>query len=331
MKTTFVAVTALLCGGWFLQVGCLDSPGRDNPLDPNSGKFENVGSVSGTTLTFFTPFKALGEVEVHMEPGAFVSKSNGQGQFRFDRVPAGKYAVTAQKDGYQAQPESLDVQVGQTATVQLNLDGLPAFNDFSVISCHFNRWWPQTDLFLLEITAQIDDPDGLNDVQLVQVEIAEMAFVDTLTATQTPGIFKAQIRESKLSGGNLHAVLGRKIVLKAHDNAGFTNVSQPKFLARVVDKVPEFDSPIGVTLQSSRPELKWKPMTLPFAYTFSVEVVRIDFNINTLVWALSDIDPAITSVTVPDSLVSGNYFWTIAAIDEFGNWSRAKEASFNID
>ncbi len=313
-------------------VSCFNDAERNNPLDPKSDNFKKVGAVSGQTFTFYAPFTPLQNVEIRLQPGPFVSKTNAQGQFLINDVPEGRYQITASKEGYALVSDSVDVQVGQTTHADFNLDGLPNVISQSIISCHISRWWPQNDLFLLEIVAQVEDPDGAGDVELVQIQIPELNFLDTLEITQTLGTFMKKIPESKLPGKNLQDVLGREIFLTTLDRAGSQTTSKPNFLARIIELTPETESPQGlVTLQVPTPTLIWKPVTLPFQFSFNVEVVRVDQGINNTVWTLSNIGNATNSVTVADSLVSGTYFWTISVVDEFGNCSRSKEASFLIN
>jgi hypothetical protein len=331
MKESFFKYSAILVFGLIGQVSCFNDAERNNPLDPKSEKFKNVGTVSGQTLTFYSPFTALQDVEVRMEPGSFLSKTNAQGQFFFNEVPGGRYQITASKDGYASVSDSVEVRVGQSTRLEMNLDGLPNITSQSIISCHISRWWPQDDLFLLEITAEVQDSDGISDIEVVLFEIPEMNFSDTLQVIQSPSTtFMTRITESRLPGGNLQNVLGRKLVIKAMDRAGFENSSQPKFLVRIIEQEPEFESPVGDSLDVSRPFLTWKPMNLSFKFTYSIEVFRVDEGFSSFVESFTNLDPAIFSIQVTQALPMGTYFWTVAVVDEFGNWSRSKEASFVI-
>ena len=329
MKSVLFKIIIL---SFILQLSCLNDADRGNPFDPGSKDFENAGVVRGQTLTFYSPFSALQDVEVSMQPGTFVTRSNVQGQFSFDRVPAGRYQITALKAGYAPVSDTVQINFGETTPVQMNLDGLPLMPAISLNSCHISRWFPQNDLFLLEVTARVQDPDGFNDIDLVLIAIAELNFVDTLAVTPSPEIFKLTILESQLPGRNLHDVLGREIVLSARDHAGFASTSAPKFLARIIEETPVTVSPQGLEIVATpTPTLSWQVLDLPFRVTYRVELFRVDFGLNTLVWSQSGIDRPATSITVPDSLVAGTYFWTVAVVDEFGNCSRSKEASFQVN
>ncbi|RMF67855.1 MAG: carboxypeptidase regulatory-like domain-containing protein [Calditrichaeota bacterium] len=310
---------------------CLSDAERKNPLDPQSQSFKNVGRVFGQTLTFYVPFSPLPGVDVRLEPGTIATRTDAAGQFQFENVPEGVYTVVAEKPGFAMDRDSVTVRLGQASEVRLNLDGLPVARVFSVTSCHISRVFPENDQFFLEVVAQLDDPDGANDVVKVELEIPELAYKDTLEVTPTPGTFRRIIDAAALPGGSLQGVLGRKLVLNATDRAGFSARSEPQFLARVIEATPSAKSPNGFNVVASpTPQLVWAPITLNFDYTFKLDVFRVDFGLNTLVWSRSGISADSTSFTVSDSLSSGIYFWTVSVVDDFGNWSSSKQASFQV-
>ncbi|HEX9652816.1 MAG TPA: hypothetical protein VGA99_03820, partial [bacterium] len=144
--------------------------------------------------------------------------------------------------------------------------------------------------------------------------------------------FQTQILESQLPGRNLQEVLGRQIVIRAKDRAGFSNNSTPQFVVRIIDDVPITLSPQGLeTVATTNPTLQWQAVNQPYQFSYLVELYRVDFGINNLVWQSDAIEHTTTETVVPDNLAAGTYFWTIAIVDEFGNMSRSKEASFQVN
>ncbi len=322
---------SLLCCLALLQFTCFGDAERDNPLDPKSDRFVQVGTVTGRTLTFFVPFSPLDGVEVRLEPRGFFTQTDASGQFTFEDVPAGRYRVVARKEGYASDEDSVEVRAGQRISVDLNLDGLPQIVRFNVVSCTIYRWFPQDPLLLLEVTAELDDPDGRNDIQLAALHVPSLGMLDTLEATPDLGVFRKTVPATRLPSRNLQTLIGRELVLKVMDRAGMVTQSPPAFLARVIDLMPETQSPQGlVQVRTPRPRLVWKSAFLPFEFTYRVDLVRVDQGFTTPIWTASEISKTQTAITVPDSLTTGEYFWTIGLVDEFGNWSRSKEASFRI-
>ena len=315
-----------------LQLSCLNDAERKNPLDPKSEDFKNESNISGRVLTYYLPFSTLSGVEIELDPGAFVSKAGTEGDFLIRNVPPGRYTISARKEGFAVDSDTITVRLGETTFIELNLDALPIIQSVSINSCHISRNFPQNDLFFLEVAATVADPDGVGDIDFVEIEIPEINYLDTLDVTQTPGAFMKIIPESQLSVGNFLDILGRQIFLNALDRPGFKSSSQPESLARIIEKTPLTNSPNqGETLNDATPLLEWLSTDLLFDFKYRVEVVRVDFGLNTPVWSQPDIDKTNTSIAVSDSLVPGVYFWTVSVVDRFGNWSRSKEAPFRIN
>ncbi|MFQ5649305.1 MAG: carboxypeptidase-like regulatory domain-containing protein [bacterium] len=326
----FLLVTLSLA--WFVSLsGCLSDADRNNPLDQQASSFRDVGTITGQVLTLFSPFRPIADVRIFLGQAGRMVTTNASGQFQFDDIPAGSYSVLVEKDGFAGAADSVEVVAGKVASMQFNLDGLPFFVTTELSTCHVGRWFPLHDLFLLQVQAELDDSDGVGDVVMVELEIPELGYRDTLNVTETVGVFRKSISESRLPGKNLHDVFGRQIILTATDRAGFHTQSAPIFLVRIIEKTPLPDSPQGFDLLDSRtPELVWLPTELSFDYTQEVELFRVNFGLNTLIWQQGGIPDTSLSVTVPDSLPDGTYFWTIAFVDEFENCSRSKEASFRL-
>ncbi len=312
--------------------GCLGDLERNNPLDPLAPNFENIGGVAGRVTGFYPPFEGLFDVEVRLMPGPFVTQTDAQGLFALPDVPSGRYQVAVEKEGYVSVTDSLEVTPGRTAEKTLRLDGLPVVAGVTLTTGHLSRWWPlPQDLFSLEVAVWVDDPDGLGDVDSVWLEIPEMDFSRTLPATSEPGRFTLTLSENQLPTGRVHALLGRAFVLNLHDRAGYIQRAPASSLVRVIDQTPVARDPEGlVALSNPAPELHWEAMPLPFPFTYRVEIVRVEANLQTLAQAFTDLDPALTTFSVPVNLAPGSYFWTVSVVDEFGNWSRSKEAGFLI-
>ncbi len=324
-KLAFVYFVLVICG-------CLNDADRNNPLDPASPNFKNTGGISGQTLSFYSPFSPIADVEVRLDPGPLLTTSDAQGRFSFANLLAAAYQIRASKDGYAAVFDTVEVPLQQLAQISLNLDALPVITNPRVSSSHISRWWPQTDLYLLAANVRVEDLDGVNDIATIELLIPDLSFVDTLSMTAAPGVFQIQVLESQLPGRNLQEVLGREILIRAKDRAGFNSTSAPQFIARIIEEVPITLSPQGLeTVATANPTLQWQALNQPYRFTYRVELYRVDFGINNLVWQRGEIDRATTEIIVPENLTPGTYFWTIAVVDEFGNLSRSKEASFQVN
>jgi len=313
------------------QFACLGAPDRGNPLDPKSDRFRPVGSISGTISQLLAP-TALANVVVQLQPGLLITQSDASGRFFFADVPAGKYRVVATLDGYA--PATDSVQLASTDSISLNfrLDALPIIDSLAVSSLHVARAFPASHLWLLDTRAYARDPDGPNDLSLMELSIPWLSYTDTLAATSTPGVFEKVIEQGELSLSTLESLIGRRIFVRAQDRVGSSVTSQAARLARVIALTPELLAPTSFELiNNPNPTLTWKPVSLPFEYAFLVDVIRSEFNFRATVWTSERIVSGETSVQVGPALSSGNYVWAISVVDDFGNLSRSLEARFQIN
>ena len=314
-----------------LLVSCLNDADRDNPLDPKSGQFENVGTLRGQVYSYYSPFSPIGGVEIRIAPENRVRTTGSDGIFDFGEIPAGTYEIFASKPGFAPDSAIAEIRLKETSQIELHLDGLPVVQNFSLLSRHVSRWFPVAPLYLLEIEAAISDPDGPGDIERVLLNIPDFGILDTLAATQTVGQFSKTYRAEDLPQQNIQNLIGRDAHIIASDRAGLPVISQPGRLVRIVDTVPLAESPIGLTtIDERRPQLTWRAASVPFNFSYAIELFRNDAGITSAAWSRGSIAASDTSVAVATTLTSGIYFWTVSVVDEFGNSSRSKEAAFQV-
>ena len=98
----------------------------------------------------------------------------------------------------------------------------------------------------------------------------------------------------------------------------------------MISPTPLALSPEDLTLLSNDlPEFTWEPISLAYPFSYRIDIVRVDQNIQSLVQTISDIPSTAVSMQATDTLASGEYFWTISIVDEFGNMSRSREAGLS--
>ncbi len=315
-----------------LAAGCLGDVEHTNPLDPMTPGFEEVGGVEGTTTQYYPPFRPLPSVEVILEPGGWITRSDAQGRFSFSEVSTGTYTLSAGREAYQAAPDTtIEVRLGQRTQLDLRLDGLPRLNQLRLSTHHVSRWWPQEDLYFLTIEAEVDDPDGVADLRNVWLEIPHFQFVDTLNTTATPGRFVRTLNETDLPGARLQALLGHPIIPKLQDQAGAINIWSPQTLSRIIEVTPQTLRPQEQqSLSDAQPTLEWVSVNVPYDFTYQVDIVRVDANVQTLVQSYPGLSSDAAQLQVAEPLPGGTYYWTLLIEDTFGNQSRSKEAGFVI-
>ena len=327
-----LALAGTVVVGLVFATGCLEDAGHGNPLDPMSENFEEVGTLNGHVTSFYAPYQNLDGVEVRLTPGPFVALTNAQGRFAFRRIPVDTYVVQALKEGFAVATDTVAVPLGPPVETTLRLDGLPSLVDLSTATVHISRWWPPPlDLFRLEVSAQITDPDGVADVEEVFLEIPALGFSTTLQSGGEPGRFTQSIPEASFPTGALQALMGRPFRLRLRDRAGFEHMTDPWTLVRVIEETPVAVDPQGLAVLSDpTPVLTWERVRLPYPFTFQVEIIRQEANVQVRERLLTGLPPESTSVQVAAPLAPGSYLWTVSIVDEFGNRSGSKEVGFII-
>ncbi|MFQ5628083.1 MAG: hypothetical protein ACE5I1_04920, partial [bacterium] len=134
----------------------------------------------------------------------------------------------------------------------------------------------------------------------------------------------------ELSALDISKLVGSPFQVVAHDFPGVAITSEPFFLARVISEVPEAFSPTDGVVASDAPVFRWQLPQIEFSFTQRIEVFRFDAGFPVTVTTISNIKPDVRSLPYIGRLSTGTHFWTITIIDDFGNSSRSKEATFQV-
>ena len=323
-------LTAFLAGVTLFVAGCFDGAPRRHPLDPQGENFMDAGGLSVQVTSFYPPQSGLSDATVRVSPGSFISQTDQDGRVFIPDLSTGTYTVTVEKDNFEARTQSINIVNGATGELTIALPALPIFVNIDATTQHISRWWPPPEeQYQLSINIIMEDNDGISDIESVAVEIPELGFTKNLTAQNEPGHYALVILENELSV-SVASLLGRAIILSAQDRAGTTNVTSGLNLVRVIDQSPLAVAPQSLeVLSTTSPQLSWEAVSLNFPFSYRVEIVRVDDNVQNLIWSMRDISSDSLSVTTAP-LPTGQYFWTVSVADEFGNLSRSREAGFRI-
>lgn len=315
----------------FCLSGCLGDPVRDHPLDPLGENFLNEGSIAVQVTNFYPPRAGLEDIRVTVTPGFISGRTNNEGVFITPALQGGSYSIEVTQDGYARLDTTVQVSAGQTTELNLPLPGVPIFKRFELSSLHVSRWFPPPEeLYSLEIEAELADHDGVADIDSLWVRIDDFAFSQFLFVEVAPGMYRHSIPSGDLPVG-LTALLGQEVQLEAKDRSGAFNVSSPKSVIRVIDETPIALDPLELMfVGSAQPTFTWEPLDLDFPFTFRLDVVRIDQNIQSTILTIEDIASSNTMIESTMSIAPGDYYWTVSVVDEFGNRSRSREAGFRI-
>lgn len=321
----------LITTAFLIINNCFRDADRDNPLDPKSDLYNAQGSINGNVTSYYPPHVGIEDVELKLIPcyqGAVTDKA---GYYQIDRIPGGRYLLIASKPGYAPDSTALTVTNGHQTAHNFKLDALPVLSRPNVISSHISRWFPRPyDLFYIKFQVEVTDPDGANDISSVTIGSEELELEDTLRFSAETGFYQTMIDASTIDENNTGALIGRPVMFSAEDKVGHKSASQPVRLLQIIHETPEAISPAGLQSVNSTPQLTWKALNPVFLFSYLVEINRTDVPVLTQVWSQENIAATDTTITVSDSLETGRYYWTVSIVDEFGNFSRSKEAPFQI-
>lgn len=314
---------------------CFNNAERDNPLDPRSSKYQNLGGIEGHVYTYYAPFQPLSSAMVTLTPGGQTTFSDGSGGFSFQNVDPGNYAVHVNYPDYASDSTQVQVQSNQIASIQFNLNGLPRLDSlFLITGVEYDYTVnPNEDpTRLIGCTTEVIDSDGPADIASVVVSIPTIGIKDTLGLTQNVGTYYKRIEELDLPISHIDELMGQPFYIEIKDRVGAVCQYGPKYLVRVIEVEPEIISPQEFNVVSSQPVLKWNPSQFSFPISYRIEIyLLIGYQIIIpAIRSYSDISSAISEFQISKPLAAGFYLWTVYAVDQFGNWSRSKPATFEV-
>jgi hypothetical protein len=286
-------------------------------------------------------------VEVQLEAdstgaqASYAVRTGASGQFQLADLPAGRYFMTAEAARYAPYLDTVRIDVQKTLERSPILNGIPALNGATFTSSHFRRTFPPPlEFYELFLVAQVDDPDGLADVELVWFELPDLGLVDTLRVINTPGRYEGKLEEADLPDGQPSEVLGRPLVVKIRDRTGYVAESAPQSLIRLIEDIPLTIAPQAgeIVRGDPTPQLSWECSDPPYSHTYLIKILRSDFEVSTLVFTRPGLLPENvcdadgTGVfEVDTALPAGIYSWFVAIVDAFGNASQSRGAGFVLE
>ncbi len=310
-----LAVLATLRCSW-------DAP-RDNPLDPTLG-----GNISGRVLTRRATPIAAARVSV---PGAGrVVETDSIGSFELRGLPDEAVWVFITADGYAAESIPVALARGTIDTITSYLNGLPFLQNCRVTTHVYGRGWPPEPLQFCTLNATAGDADGQADLDSVWVEIPAIGCSQRLPYDSDDRVFVQTLWAADLPGQALDTLVGQEVRFNVVDMESAAATVTVAGITRIITDLPEPTFPSGgMDTLSSDTVFSWYRFDHGYAVHYSGQVVRVERGGPAGVAA--EFDTADT-IRLFDSaqLDSGDYYWTIEAIDGFGNSSRSAEELFHV-
>ena len=313
----------------------MDEAPHSNPFDPLSEQPFDEGVLVGDATGIYPPYDGRAGVRVWIVPVGGgterVTTTRQDGTFSVDDLPSGTYALRAEGEGLRAVADTVEVEIGETASVTFRLDALPVIQTQAAQTVHIERWFPETPLFQLEVSAIVTDPDAERDVASVELVVDDIGFREPLDLVR-PGHYEYGFDAESLPGGQVQAFLGRPVWIEVTDVNGNVGRGEAMTLVRVIEETPLTASPQARdTVATNPPTLEWRPASVGFPFTYRVEVFVVDgAGASTRIVNATGIDPSTTSYTLRQPLGRGDYLWTVWIVDSSGNRSRSKTAGFRV-
>lgn len=306
-----------------LGLAC-DAP-RDNPLDPKNPEYK-YGTIIGSVQTFCLPHRPIPLVEVTWGPDNRSVRADANGQFVIDDILPNNGALFFHADGYRADSVSVQWVKNRSPEIVCYLNQIPQLQQSGIFSSVLNRY-PNLRTFQLTVQAWIQDPD--QDIETVNIDAPSLGLHKSLTYNPSEKLFQDTFSPYDLALLSLQSAVGKSITISVTDLFGYTYHVGQIALARIIMDEVSYVQPSTYQITDSRPKLQWKKFQPGFAFTYHLEVYT-DEIVPVRIWEKKNLAGDLTECEVDQDLPSADYFWVIWCVDEFGNRSRSKPASFTV-
>jgi len=308
-------------------VGCAPHAPHDNPLDPESHTGKSDGTLSGKILILNSITRGISGALVTIEGTTLAELTAADGSFNFPDAPSGNVTVLVAKASFKTDTLKLNLFVGGNLDTVTHLDALPQVSGPQVATSDIDQWYPGP-VYTAAISATVTDPDGFLDVDTVYATIDSLAFGMNHT---TGDNYQVTINADSLPDQDLQWIIGKEFNVVAVDHENGVEISSGFYATRIIESEPNPTSPTeGLIITTHFPTFDWDRASVSFAATYQLQVVSLAGGTQTPIWSQSGFSPATESFNFPDSLASGNYYWTVAVVDQFGNSCRSREAAFTV-
>jgi hypothetical protein len=323
VKIHIVSFIALL----LLIGGCFPDAPHDNPLDPASRVFTDAGTLTGKVLSFYEPFGGISGALVTVKSTGSSTLTSSTGAFSIIEVPTGDDTLIVSRVGYLSDTLLAHVSAAQSTNVTVHLDAMPVVGSCQVMTRKIDQWWPGA-VYSALVSCSTTDPDGAGDIAGVTLQVDTMK----VAMTYVPDLqaYQATLNGATLPQGSLEWLVGKALSVIVRDKVGATTVGKSFSVTRIIQDEPVPLFPTALDTVSAPPTLSWVQPSLQFPYSYKIEMYRIDQGLPSLIWSQSNLSSSLNSFAYPNTLPVGLFYWTISIVDEFGNVSRSKEASFYV-
>jgi hypothetical protein len=316
--------------------GCKDAP-HDNPLDPGSSQYDKTASVKGRVLLLNQNGYIFSASISSLEDGVSVL-SDADGNFIFNNLSVGNQTLVCSKENYIPDTLQIILQSRATKEVLFELNGAPYVLKQNILTRKIDQYYPSTQYFV-EVTASVSDPNGFMDVDSVWFAVDTLLFLMDYSVTTKQ--FQITVNKYDLPTNTIQWLVSRPLKIRSKDRNNAVNLSSPFYVSRIIENsaTPVYPAINTTTLEKdtagSAPLFQWSPPDVTFNYTYTLILSRVVSDIKTVVWIYTNLNYSYMQLQFPSdnsglTLSAGEYVWSISVVDDFGNYSRSKEAPFVV-
>lgn len=325
MNLRYNFINAFLLVAVVLFATCCQAP-RNNPLDP-----ENPANMyqymSGEVKSVSIPYHPIPDVFVYWPDHSLSTLTDQAGNFSMELIDAGPGWLHFTKAGYYSDSTYVLWQNTSVLHFDIFLNAHPVLDDCEAYSIIENRY-PSLQTERMQINVELSDID--NDIDSVFLNIDILDQIHLLAYNTTNKRYERTFSIYELDISSIEQLTGHPLSISIKDIFDNIHMLEISSIKRVIREEVIFISPSGNETTSATPTLSWQKFNPGFSHTYSLEVFTSEITPQ-MVWHVESLPDSLSEYTVDVTLMPGEYFWVIWAIDEFGNRSRSKPASFKVE
>ena len=303
-----------------------DAP-RDNPLDPGSKYFTEQAKTTVLVkhLAETNP-TGIANARVTLLNLGVSGQTDATGTITFSHPDADSLIVYTTATGYFGDTTVVHNPT-KNSSVTIRLNARPRITSTKFISIYqANQYLPGGDVVSASIQAFIEDIDGLEDIECVELRNTKYNFLDTLSLTNPmSGEFSLKFQIQEIDSTILPGVLPElNFQLIVKNLSGDSIVSDGLVVRRVINQAVGMISPQeGEAVQDSV-VFRWEKAELDFPFVYNLHYTLVQTSEQ---FAINDIPSDQTSVVVKN-LQPGSYLWQVQIVDRLGNLSESSIVLF---
>jgi hypothetical protein len=260
----------------------------------------------------------------------------------------GTKTLVCTKANYTPDTQKVVLQPLKEAQVHFILNGAPYIVSQNIYTRKIDQYYPGPQYYV-DVTASVADPNGINDIDSIWFLITYPStgsqtfdtFSYPLTYDIPSRLFKGTIDNDSLPTKKIQWLVGKPLQIKSRDSHKAINYSSPFYVSRIIENTADPKDPATNPTTSvkdttnSTPRLHWILPEVTYNYTYLLAIWRVVSGIRYPFRTYSNIDYKDNALDLSDvkngaALDPGDYIWTVSVIDDFGNYSRSKEAAFVV-